>query len=392
MKGKNTRKRKPALTMPGRQASKAARQATKEAGNETESTNQASSQRSGEVECVNKALDIPHESPDRRARDPNHTQNSLLCTIASMHGRFLSIICAVLFAFYMYYYQQAETCRLKLNDLRLRVARTMIIPAYHDPCGINVEDYFDANGLDIRKTVEAFYDQLGYNPDTRIQAILSESGLDVAATFQYDQRVSRLLGLINLVANIYPYSTRSRKTSPGIASVMYSDLQKDWTLEWQRDLGSLNFELTMLWQRRRVAIEDLIRRYSEANVKDEANPRSDSLGQNRDLRRMVVSTFTETIERFFNTVVQMNQDILPELNDYSFRLARYQALRLDKATLINTLSPISLVLLFGVVVPLFLSLRPVRSIRVSCGILILSIAPYIWLLLFLVLGTLRVTS
>lgn len=385
MRGKNTEKRKPAVAMSGRQVSKAARQATKEAGNKTESANQAPLQQSSEVGCVNKALDIPHGSPDRNARDPNHTQNSLLCTIAGIHGRFLSIICAVLFAFYVYYYQQAETCTLRLNDLRLRVARTMIIPAYHDPCGIDVEDYFDANRLDIRKTVEAFYDQLGYNPDTRVQAMLSESGLDVAATFQYDQRISRLLGLMNLVANIYPYSTRSRKTSPGIASVMYSDLQKDWTLEWQRDIGNLNFELTLLWQRRRAAIEDLIRRYSEAHVKDAAGPRSDSLEQIRDLRRIMVSTFTETIERFFNTVVRINQDILPELNDYSLRLARYQALRIDKTTLINTLSPIALILLFGIVVPLFLSLRPVRSIPISCGILILSIVPYIWLLSFLLL-------
>ena len=134
--------------------------------------------------------------------DPNHTQNSLLCTIAGIHGRFLSIICAVFLAFYMCYYQQAETCRLRLDDLRLKVARTMVIPAYHDTCGLDVNDYFDANGLDIHKIVMAFYDQLGYNPDPRIEAILSTSGLNVVEVFQYDQRVSRLVSLINIAANI----------------------------------------------------------------------------------------------------------------------------------------------------------------------------------------------
>lgn len=320
-----------------------------------------------------------------KGSDPNHKQNSLLCTIAGIHGRFLSIICAVFLAFYMYYYQQAETCKLRLDDLRLKVARTMVIPAFHDPCGLDVKDYFDANGLDIHKIVMAFYDQLGYNPDPKIEAILSTSGLNVAEAFQYDQRVSRLVSLINIVANIYPYSTRSREASPGVVSVMYSDLRKDWTREWQRDLGSLNFGLTWLWRQRRAAIEDLLRRYDEARIKDEVARQDGSPVRGLDLHKILGSTFRATIEQFFSTVEAINHDILPELNDYSFRLTRYQTHLMDTTTLLYLILPLVLILLFGILAPLVLSLKPMHSIRIAVGILILSVVPYICLLLFLLL-------
>jgi len=318
-----------------------------------------------------------------KSRDPNHTQNSLLCTIAGIHGRFLSVICAVFLAFYMYYYQQAETCSIRLDDLRLKVARTMAIPAFHDPCELDVKDYFDANELDIHKIVRAFYDQLGYNPDPRIEAILSTSGLNIADTFQYGQRISRLVSLINFVANIYPYSTRSRETSPGVVSVMYSDLRKDWTREWQRDLGSLNFELTLLWRQKRASVEDLLRRYDEARIKDEVARRNDLTERDIDLHKILGNAFRATIEQFFSTVEAINHDILPELNDYSFRFTRYQTHLMYKTALLHAIIPIVLILFLGILAPLVLSLKPRYSIRITVGILILSVAPYIWLLLFI---------
>lgn len=319
-----------------------------------------------------------------KRRDPNHTQNSLLCTIAGIHGRFLSIICAVFLAFHMYYYQQVEICRLRLDDLRLKVARTMVIPAFHDPCGPDVKDYFDeANGLDVHKFVMAFYNQLGYNPDPRTEAVLNTSGLNVADAFQYNQRVSRLVSLINIAANIYPYSTRSRETSPGVVSVMYSDLRKDWTQEWQRDLGRLNFELTGLWRQRRAAVEDLLRRYDEARIKDEVARRNSLTEPDIDLHTILGNTFRATIEQFFSTVEAINHDILPELTDCSFRLTRYQTHLTYKTTLLHAIIPIALILLLGILAPLALSLKPIHSIRISVGILTLSIAPYLWLLWFM---------
>jgi hypothetical protein len=315
--------------------------------------------------------------------NPNHTQNSLLCTIAGINGRFLSIICAVSLAFYMYYYQQEKTCRLRLDDLRLKVARTMVIPAFHDPCGLDVKDYFDANGLDIHKIVMAFYDQLGYNPDPRIEAILSTSGLNVAEVFQYDQRVGRLVSLINIAANIYPYSTRSRETSPGVVSIMYSDLRKDWTREWQRDLGSLNLELTWLWRQKRAAIEDLLRRHDEALIKDEVARQNGSPVPDLDLQKILGSTSRATIEQFFSTVEAINHDILPELNDYSFRLARYQTQLMNKTRLLHAIPPLVLILLFGILAPLIISLKPIHSVWWTVGVLILSVMSYIWLSLLL---------
>ena len=122
--------------------------------------------------------------------DLSHTQNSLLLATAGIHGRFLSIICAVLFAFYMYYYQQEQMCKLRLDDLRLKVARTMHFPTFHDPCGIDPNEYFDANGLDIQRIARAFRDQLGYSPDPRIESTLDASGIDVARVFEYEERLS----------------------------------------------------------------------------------------------------------------------------------------------------------------------------------------------------------
>ena len=166
---------------------------------------------------------------------------------------------------------------------------------------------------------------------------------------------------------------------------MYSDLRKDWTREWQRDLGSLNFGLTWLWRQRRAAIEDLLRRYDEARIKDEVARQDGSPVRGLDLHKILGSTFRATIEQFFSTVEAINHDILPELNDYSFRLTRYQTHLMDTTTLLYLILPLVLILLFGILAPLVLSLKPMHSIRIAVGILILSVVPYICLLLFLLL-------
>lgn len=324
---------------------------------------------------------LPMES-----RKSTHTQNSLMYAVAGIHGRFMSIICAGVLAFYMYNYQQVETCKLRLDELRLRTARTMRIPAFYDPCGVNPTEYFDANELNIRKVVTAFYDQLGYNPDSRTEVLLGASGINVAEAFGYRQRVTHLISLINIVANIDPYSTRSRQTSPGLASVMYSDLRKDWTQKWQNDLGELNFELTLLLRQRRDAVEDLLRRYDEARVKDEmARLNTSSANDSFDIHRVLGTEFRTIIERFFSAVEVINENILPELNDYAFRLNRHQTRLQDRQALFNTLSPLVLLLFSGIIVPLVLSLKPLYSRWPTIIVLIISAVPYIWLSLFLFL-------
>ena len=315
--------------------------------------------------------------------DLSHTQNSLLLATVGIHGRFLSIICAVLFAFYMYYYQQEQMCKLRLDDLRLKVARTMDFSAFHDPCGIDPDEYFDANGLDIQRIARAFRDQLGYSPDPRTESTLDASGIDVARVFEYEERVTRLLGLMNTVANIYPYSTRSRPTSPGIVSLMYSDLRKDWTPEWQRDLGSLNFELTLLWRQRRSGVEDLLDHYDETRLKRDVADEDGPTVIGFDMHKRFGSSFRARIERFFGMVEAVNRDIVPELNDYSFRLTRYQTHLMDGTRLSNVVFLLILVLFFGIFVPLGLSLKPLRSPLTAAGILCLSIVPYIFLVIFL---------
>jgi len=311
--------------------------------------------------------------------DLSHTQNSLLLATAGIHGRFLSIICAVLFAFYMYYYQQEQMCKLRLDDLRLKVARTMDFPAFHDPCGIDPNEYFDANGLDIQRIARAFRDQLGYSPDPRIESTLDASGIDVARVFEYEGRVTRLLGLMNTVANIYPYSTRSRPTSPGLVSLMYSDLRKDWTPQWQRDLASLNLELTLLWRQRRAAVEDLLNHYDEARLRRDVVLRDGTATISGDVHRVFGGSFRARIERFFGLVEGINRDIVPELNDYSFRLDHYQADLVNKGIRIQAIVALSLILLLGILCPVVFSLRQIHSTRVSIVILLLSVVPYIWL-------------
>lgn len=164
---------------------------------------------------------------------------------------------------------------------------------------------------------------------------------------------------------------------------MYSDLRKDWTREWQTDLGSLNLELTWLWRQRRVAIEDLLRHYDEARIKGEVAPLNGSSAGGPDLHKILGGTSRTIIERFFSAVEAINQDIVPELNDYSFRLARYQTHLKDNTILLRAIPPLVLILVFGILAPLALSLKPMHSIRITVGILILSVVPYVWLSLLL---------
>lgn len=339
-------------------------------------TKQASDEDSGRLLDAFRQLFAFLSEPSNKI---NHTQNSLLCSIAGIHGRFLSIICGIILAFYMYNYKQAETCKQQLDDLRLKVARMMIIPGFRDPCEPDPQIYFKNDVFDIEKITRDFYEQIGNKLYPGIETILMSSGIDIQEAYGYEQRVKRLVSLISIVSNVYPYSTRSPRSNPGIQSVMYSDIRKDWTHEWQHDVIKLNFNLMLLLQQRRGALDDLLARYVKARLKDEIAQQQDSNIQEFNIHKFLGQTFHDSIEQFFAIVERINSEVVPELNDYSFRLERYQR----KSFGPNVIVPLILLLIFGLFLPLVWAMKPVYTIVKPICTLIIPLVFYIWLLIIL---------
>lgn len=279
----------------------------------------------------------------------------------------------------MYSYQQAESCRERLDDLRLRVARMMIIPGFRDPCEPNTLTYFKDDVLDIEKITREFGEQIGYKLDPSIESILVSSGIDIREVHGYEQRVKRLVSLIGILSNVYPYSTRSPKANLGIQSLMYSDLRKDWTREWQHDVTTLNFHLMLLLRQRRDALDDLLSRYEKARLEDEVAQRSGSNVGEFNVHRFLGRTFQDSIDRFFATVERINSEVVPELNDYSFKLERYRR----ESFGLNVFVPFVFILLFGLVLPLVWATKAVyRIVKPICALSIPLIF-YVWLLIVL---------
>ncbi|MHC4585924.1 MAG: hypothetical protein ACYS3N_15460 [Planctomycetota bacterium] len=327
----------------------------------------------------------PKEAKEIQTIKKEHPQNSLLCTIAGIHGRFLSIICGIMLAFYMYSYEQAETLKGQLNDLRLRVARMMIsVPTFGDP-KTNVKDYFnEENVLMIDKIVRAFNDQLGYIPDIEAEKLMTTSGINVPQTFQYEQRLTTLAALISIVAHINPYSTVSERTSTGIRSRMYRDLQKDWDPQWQRDLGRLNSELVWIWRHNKTQIEKLLRHNERAIVEDQINKRSNDVTGKLSMSNILANIHREVIEPFFHIVELINRDIISQLNDNSFKLQRYRTRLRATETFICIGFLFIGVLLFGILIPLIMASRPVFSRKKVLAIMAISFLLHFGLVLFTV--------
>lgn len=315
----------------------------------------------------------------------HHSQNSLLCTIAGIHGRFLSIICGILLVFYMYSYEQVATLEEQLNDLRLKVARMMSVStfSFRDPV-VNIQDYFDENGLITDKIVEAFNEQLGFIPDMETEKVLTTSGINVSQTFQYEQHLNKLVSLISIVAHIYPYSTVSEKTSTGTVSLMYSDLRRDWDPQWQRDLAKLNLELVRIWRRKKPQIEKLLRKNELALVDDQINKRSNDVSNKLLIRKSLANIHREAIEPFFLIAELINSDIIPQLNDNSFKLQRHRTQQQAIGSLVYIGFYFVSVLLLGILIPLLLASRPVYSRKLVVTILVISILPYLYPLVLIV--------
>ena len=132
-------------------------------------------------------------------------------------------------------------------------------------------------------------------------------------------------------------------------------------------------------------MEDLLNHYDQVRLKDETAHQKGSTASDLDIHTIFGTSFRGRIERFFGAVETINDDILPELYDCSFRLVRYEKNMANKGIRVHVLLPIFLILFLGILLPVILSLKPMHSVRGTVVVLGLSVCPYIWVALYLLL-------
>jgi len=296
--------------------------------------------------------------------------NSILPILPAIHATILSIIFAVLIVFFFYSYQTVSNLKEQLNDLRTRVAQTMI-GQVRSPLKFKLEEYFKdntLNHLNIEKKLWELSSVMGSLEITKMappHPRMDEDYIEKAII----ESAEHLLGIITVLTYISPYCERP-KNENGIPTGISNIMPKGYTPEWKSDLVRLNSYLSWLWRTRGEGITKLISEYDAISAKKYAKQRLEL-------------NFSQFVSDFFTQVQFIEIQIIPELKEKSYKLNFYENKFKIKTRLIQVFLMAIFVLVFGIFLPLFIHLyfKPPYIKQIELTLLIITLLPYLYYLL-----------
>lgn len=304
--------------------------------------------------------------------------NSILPILPAIHATILSLIFAVLIVFFFYSYQTVSNLKEQTNDLRTRVAQTMI-GQIRSPLKFELEEYFKdntLNHLNIEKKLWELSSVMGSLEITKMVPPHPRMGEDYIEKTIVES-AEHLLGIITVLTYISPYCERP-KNENGIPTGISNIIRKEYTPEWKSDLVRLNSYLSWLWRTRGEGIAKLISEY-------------DAIFAKKHTKLEFRLNFSKSVADFFTQVQFIETQIIPELNEKSYKLYFYKNKFKIKTRLIQAFLMAVFILVFGIFLPLFIHLyfKPPYIKQIELGLLIITVLPYLCILLYYLKKTLE---
>ena len=306
--------------------------------------------------------------------------HSILPILPAIHATILSIIFAVLIVFFFYSYQTVSHLKEQMNDLRINVAQAMSNQVCA-PLKFELEDYFKDNALNHSNIEHKLWELSGTMANLEIIRNLPEPHPSMDKDYiekTIIDSAEHFLGIITVLTYIYPYCERPRNKE-GKPSGVSNIIRKKYTPEWHQDIIRLNSRLSWLWRTKGDGFTKLISEYDAISVKKTG-------------KQGFRFNFSQYVADFFAQVQFLETQIIPELNEKSYKLNFHENKFKIKTHLIQAFLMAIFILVFGIFLPLFIHLyfKPPYIKQIELCLLIIPVLPYLCILLYYLKKTLEI--
>jgi len=242
--------------------------------------------------------------------------NSILITVASINATILSILCAVLIGFYLYSYPVLFQIREKLNDLRYETAQIIKPSVYieYKDGAFDPSEYLGDDGLlDFsRIQKELFFLASGEIPEFMLK--LPVKGQNLSSS-DLNKKVSivRLINIVCMLRVSYPYTKMSNTDKQSLKSDEESQ-RIEYNDKWRDDLLKWNDYLSFFWKGRENEVLRSI--HNEKEIIDPKKSPDEGIGSkfNKNL------FFERLVKDFFERVMLIQNNIIPQIRELSYKL------------------------------------------------------------------------
>src|SRR5262249_15650310 len=309
------------------------------------------------------------QSVGRASAEINKT---ILTTLASINATILVIVFALLVAFFVYYYPALSQSKEKLSDMRNIIAQTMSMPFYTIVDSKKYSDYFKDGGiLDMHRVENELFKIASVRvPEERQRSLIDVGTKPPSLQEEARQRAPRLLEILALLSRSYPYSDKS-VMGPQAVQGWEEPQRHAYDEKWRDDLFSVNAYLAWIWLGQKDDILSLMTIYKKIYPEEQAARLKQNvlLATRNAGRRMTEADVQEQLRpfknyfenlpfdrmtmEFFERVNFIQQNMIPQIRDLSYKLDFFQKqLGIKKHSTIVIIYIITL-LIFGVATPLF---------------------------------------
>ena len=300
--------------------------------------------------------------------------NSILATLASINATVLSIILGALLIFFFYSYQKINELQEGLNDSRIKISQmmetnTIIIGS------MDYKSYLKDEVLDFRKISDELSNFNFFELPEGLRLELEKAGILKSKKDEIEFIGEKLLSLIQIVQTCSPYSERLKINNDKV-SVLIEGERKEYSTKWKDNLIINNMFLSSFWRTRKDKLLTLLSQYNELSYE-----KSLSNGAQQSFKKL---NYKLIIEDFFSKIEIIQNDIIPDIKDKSYKLEFYQNKFTLKKYLITSLVLSIVMAIFGIFLPLFIHLywSPPFIKEIELGFLIFTILFYCSILLF----------
>jgi hypothetical protein len=314
--------------------------------------------------------------------------NSILTTLASINATVIGILLGVFIALFLYSYQILSQTSDKLNDLRWQVANIMHLKTFYKPKEVNLGEYTNSDGLvNLPKIkVEIFRILTSQIVKNLMQEGTNEGKLEQKE--EVKKLSNSLFGLTYLLSISYPYSNLSIINSKG-QTIFGEPKRIDYDPGWQNDLINTNNFLCWIWRYNKNKCMELILTYrqilKEEHLKEilAENKENKSIKREAKINVNLINhiydiEFEKIISDFFEKVIFIEDTIIPQIKDLSFKMNVFEKQFNIKQYSIIILIFSFFMLIVGIFLPLYIYLywKPPYIKSVELTLLIIYVISY----------------